>query len=404
METRPVVAVDWETAELQPDGSYVASTEAYRPNFRVTSAAWTWEEDGKLKSKYLEGEDQIRAEIQFWIDRNARFLCFNVSFEGLVSRCRFPDLNIVWEIDAMRLCQVMDNGGSGDDFVLVEEEDILTPGDKPKVKRSPTEGLGLVKCVQRILGDTTDHKKEAHDWIKKTVPSVKPKSVGSYLHLLPPEIMKSYNVADTEQTFRLYKYITEYFRFAHYDWTFDHKLYMLSANKIISGKIRGIRVDREQLASYIEDVKKEIKAIEAEFCVRFASEIAIVEARRLDEYIAGVKSDKGKTKRREKYLAGEATAIKAVRFNPGSNAQLTTLFVDILKITPKFLTEKGAPSFKSAMLSQWGDGGRILKARRKRGIVLKHAEALYKLSEITGRFHPSLRAAGTKTGRYVGSN
>jgi hypothetical protein len=403
METRPVVAVDWETAELQLDGTYVASTEAYRPNFRVTSAAWTWEEDGKLKSKYLEGEDQIRAEMQLWIARNARFLCFNVTFEGLVSRCRFPDLNIVWEIDAMRLCQVMDNGGGSDDFVLIEEEDILAPGDKPKIKRSPTEGLGLVKCVQRILGDTSDHKKEAYEYIMAQV-NCKYKQCGSYLHLLPSDIMARYNCADTENTYRLYKFIVDHFRYIKYDWTFDHNLYMLSANKIIGGKIRGINIDRPRLAVYIQTVTAEIEAIGVQFRQEFAAPIAAIEADRLTEYIAGVKTDKGRAKRLAKFEAGDPKAVKEVAFNPGSNSQLAILFVDKLGIEPKFFSEKGAPSFKSAMLNQWGRGGEILRTRRKRGIVLKHSEALYKLSEITGKFHPSLRTAGTKTGRYVGSN
>lgn len=400
---RQVVCLDYETAELQPDGSFVASTEAYRPNFRVTSCAFTWEEEGKLISKYVEGEDAVRTETQSWLDCDAQFLCFNVTFEGLVSRCRFPDQNIVWHVDAMRLAQNFDNGGTGDDFILVEEEDLLAPGDKPKIKRSPTEGLGLVKCVQRILGDTSDHKKEAYEHIMSLV-NCKYKQCGQYLHLLPTDIMARYNCADTENTYRLYKFIVDHFRYIQYDWTFDHQLYMMSANKIIGGKIRGIRVDRPQLAAYIQTVQQEIADIGVQFRAKFLVQIEAIEAERLAVYLAGVKTEKGRAKRLAKYEAGDTKAVDAVRFNPGSNSQLATLFVDKLGITPVFFTDKGAPSFKSAMLGQWGEGGAVLKIRRKRGIVLKHSEALYKMSEITGRFHPSLRTAGTKTGRYVGSN
>lgn len=400
---RPIVAVDWETAELQADGSYVASTEAYRDNFRVTSAAWTWEDAGQLQSKYLEGEDAIRAEMQHWIALDARFLCHNVTFEALVSRCRFPDLNIVWFADTMRLAQVYDNGGNADDFTLIESDDILEPGDKPKYKRSPTEGLGLVKCVQRILGDTSDHKKEAYDHIMGLV-NCKYKQCGQYLHLLPSDIMARYNCADTENTYRLYKYITEHFAYIQYDWTLDHQLYMMSANRIVGGKIRGIKIDRPKLAAYIQQVQQEIADIGANFRAAFEEPIAAIEAERLDAYLGGVKTDKGKRKRLDKYYARDPKARKEVDFNPGSNTQLAILFVDKLGIEPVFFTDKGAPSFKSAMLGQWGAGGELLRTRRKRGIVLKQSEALYALSEVTGRFHPNLRTAGTKTGRYVGAS
>lgn len=389
-----------------PDGSTVASTEAYRPNFRVSSCAFTWEEDGKLVSKYIEGEADTRTELEYWLARDALFVWHNWTFDGLVARCRFPDLPVTMHADTMRLAQVYDGGGGHDDFILVEEEDLLAPGDKPKIKRSPTEGLGLVKCVQRILGDTSDHKAEAYAYIMSKV-NVKYKQCGSYLHLLPSDIMARYNCADTENTYRLYKFIVDHFRYIQYDWTFDHNLYMMSANKIIGGKIRGIRVDRPQLATYIKAVTKEIEDIGIHFRSRFLEHIKLVEADRLESYVTNkgkIKTEKGRVGRREKFHKGDPKAVDEVEFNPGSNSQLAALFVDKLGITPVFFTDKGAPSFKSAMLNQWGEGGEILRTRRKRGIVLKHSEALYKMSEVTGRFHPSLRTAGTKTGRYVGAN
>ena len=91
-----------------------------------------------------------------------------------------------------------------------------------------------------------------------------------------------------------------------------------------------------------------------------------------------------------------------VRFNVGSNHQLRMIFVDILKMVPKFLTDKGSPSFKSPALPQWGEGGMLLGKRRKRLLVLKQATNLLILSGYDGRFHLDLKACGTSTGRYAG--
>ncbi len=89
-------------------------------------------------------------------------------------------------------------------------------------------------------------------------------------------------------------------------------------------------------------------------------------------------------------------------FNVGSNKQLAALFVGKLKMTPKFVTKTGQPSFKSAFLSQWGEGGDMLKKRRKRLLVLKQCDSLLALSEYDGRWHVDLKACGTTTGRFAG--
>lgn len=398
-----VVVYDHETVEIQSDGSLKASTEAYRPNFRVTSCAFTWRDGTQLKSKYLEGEDNVRVELQALAAEGARMVAHNFGFETMVDKCRFPGVSLNYYADTMRLAQVYDSGGDESDFVLFEEEDILVPGDKPKITRKPTQGFGLVKCVQRILGDTSDHKKEAHDYIMKET-GCKPKQCGSNLHVLPSDLMEKYNVLDTENTYRLYEFLVDHFRYIQYDWTLDHQLFFASLHRVVDSQIKGVPVDRVKLEQSRQIVDAEVQQMGTDFRVRFAKEIGEVEADRLQEYLQGVKTDKGRQKRLDKFNAKDPKAVKGVEFNPGSNSQLGALFMEKLKIVPQFFTDKGAPSFKSSMLHQWNEGGEMLKARRKRLLVLKQMESLLELSAFDGRWHLSLKIVSTATGRMAGGS
>jgi DNA polymerase I-like protein with 3'-5' exonuclease and polymerase domains len=82
---------------------------------------------------------------------------------------------------------------------------------------------------------------------------------------------------------------------------------------------------------------------------------------------------------------------------------LTDLFVGKLGITPKFLTPTGKPSFKSAYLRQWGEGGELLKSQRSYLIELKQGQRLLEKADWDGRWHIDLRATGTKTNRFAGA-
>lgn len=396
-----IVACDYETVELTDAGPQ-ASTEAYRPNFRVASCAFTERVDGALKSWFVEGEDAVRAELVKLA--GARIVVHNAAFETLVTRCRFPDLTVNWYADTMRLAQVYDNGGkdSDFDFVLLPENNLV-PDDKPKLKRIPTQGFGLVKCAHRILGEMLNHKAEAYDWLRANVPKAKGHE-GSLLHLLPKDILERYNIADTEITLRLYEYCTTYFRDIGFDWTLDHGLYFSSVHHVVGAQIRGVAVDRDALRVFEGQLIKEIDDIGAAFRVRFIAEIAAVEYERLQAWAHDVKTAAGASKRFAKWDERHPTAVKAVAFNVGSNKQLERLFVSKLGIEPKFFTEKGSPSFKSSHLGVWGEGGEMLKTRRKRMIVLKQTQALLALSEFDGRWHPSLKVSGTSSGRMAGGS
>lgn len=400
-----IVCFDFETIKLLPDGSRQASADFWHPDFRVDSCAFSWRAGDTIESIFVQGEDNVRKQLQIHADNQDQMICHNLQFEYGVMLCRYPDIQLNWHADTMRLSQNYDNGGSKTDFDWdLENEYNLVAGDKPKLKRTSLEGLGLVKCVRRILGDPTDHKKEAHDWLLTNVPEIKKKKqIGSYLDRLPPDILERYNIADTENTLRLYEYIITEFSNVKFNWLTDHSLYIPAAKRIAESQKRGLRIDRTKLEAFRLDTINEIATIERKFADDFAAAITKIERRKAAQWIKAPKTKRGRRNRYKKYLSNDDKAIEAYRFNSGSNKQLAELFVDTLGFTPKFFTKKEAPSFKSAHLFQWGDGGQILLNRRKRMIVLKQAEAILRQSEFDGRLHVQLRACGTRTGRFAGT-
>jgi DNA polymerase I-like protein with 3'-5' exonuclease and polymerase domains len=161
---------------------------------------------------------------------------------------------------------------------------------------------------------------------------------------------------------------------------------------IVQSKARGVSVDREKLAAYVVQVEAEIKEIEQKFCNALAGPIEEVQRLKLEEAKAKYKTEKGRA------------GAKVDDFNPGSNKQLTTLFVTVMKQPVQFTSATGQPSFKKAHLHTWGDGGEILLARRQRMLVLKQAQNLLKLSEEDGRWHVGLKTVGTSSGRFAGGS
>lgn len=403
MDRVQFICVDFETLEILADGSTVASTEAYRENFRVSSCAFSWyNEQGDIESKFVIGEPAVRTELQKLSLSKAQLVAHNVQFEIMVSICRFPDVDLNWYADTMRLVQNWDNGGDKFAFEYINQGE---ESDEKPAKKESTAGLGLVKSLKRIFGDSYEsHKQEAYEWLNQNVPGCKKGKEGKYLDQLPAPLMEAYNIADTENTLKLFTFLTDEFAKLDYDWTFDHRLYLSSVRQIVEAKIRGVKVDRIKLQQNIETLKQEIKQIEADFLTRFSKDIQLVERARLLGYIRQPKTDKGRKRRLSNALHDRDIWNREIQFNSGSNKQLEELFVKVIGIQPKFFTAKGSPSFKSSMLDQWGEGGKMLKKRRKRLIVLAQCEALLELSEYDGRWHISLRAAGTQTGRFIGSN
>lgn len=396
-----VVCIDYETVRVNPDGTMYASPDFWYPDFRVLSCAFASE----LGTVYRKGEDAVGEVLRYLADRGTKIVVHNLGFEQGVTICRYPDINVNWHADTMRLAQNYDLGGKEDEFEWVTDPDeILEEGDEPTKKRYPLSGLSLVKCARRNLGDAEDHKKEAHDWIYANVPECKKGKAGQYLDRLPEDILERYTVADAVTTLRLYEFYTTQFELWEFDWTFDHMLYKSTTTQVVLAKIRGINVKRDKLSDYASKVAGEIANIEKDFRTKYAKEISEVELDRAMKYILKVKTIKGQRNRYKKYVNGDPKTVKEIRFNVGSNTQLAALFVDKLGIVPKFFTDKGSPSFKSAMLGQWGEGGELLKTRRKRMLVLTQSTSLYHLSADDGKWHLGLKVAAAASGRLAGGS
>lgn len=405
------VLIDFETSE---NGK--GSTEFYRAIFQVDSMAASWcGEDGAVRSLYFEGENGIRTFLERLSREGIPVVAHNTQFEMGVMACRFPQIQLLWSIDTMRLVQVYDNGGdkfavelppSYDDelgaFLDAEGED----GEEPKKKKKSAKpksiaGLGLVKACKRIL-NLPNHKEEAHAWIRENIPESRKGTEGRFLSKLPIDIARRYNVGDTEAALKLCKFLLDYFKSINYDWTFDHRLYFNSVKLLVEAKIRGVLVERSRLGGYRNVVEAEIEGMGVAFRRAFEKEIALCERDRLRKRLAKLRTLRGQKRYLGRYRSGRGKELEEIGFNVGSNQQLQALFVDRMRIEPKFLTKKGAPAFRSSCLGQWGDGGLMLAKRRKRLLVLKQCEALLALSEHTGRWHIDLRACGTATGRYSG--
>jgi hypothetical protein len=401
-----LIAMDYETALT--DGT--PSVEYYREDFRVISAAFAWfTADGSVKTKFLEGEGPILTMLESIKQNGIKAVVHNFQFEYGVTKHRFPGLESVVQLDTMRLTQVADNGGKQAQRDFERE---IEGGEEFRA----TSGLRLSDCVGRWLQpEFRNHKEPAYRWLRENA-GVKAGDEGKNLHKLPPEVLRDYNVADAVVTLHLADTLLRKFEREGYDYTLDHYLYTASAKRIAEAKGRGVKVDRDALQKYRVEVVKQIEHIEREFRQAFAGPIAEIEAETAEAYINAVKTPRGQEQRRVKVAAGEA----GIGFNVGSNKQLARLFVDKLKLTPKFYTEESKqskakrrdkpdlspftpqPSFKAAHLATYGAGGEILIERRKRMLVLTQIDSLLELSEADGRWHVDLKAAGTVTGRFAG--
>lgn len=217
--------------------------------------------------------------------------------------------------------------------------------------------------------------------------------------------MREYNIADVITTARLYDFITGEFSRIGFDWRIDHGLYWSTLQHITAAKIEGVRVERENLARSIEQLRSGIFGIEGNFAERFSQEIRAVERTKLLQRISKLKTLRGRKAFLKRMRESNSRVFDdEIRFNVGSNKQLASLFIDQLGVSPKFLTETGQPAFRSAVLDQYGEGGAMLKTRRKQLLVLKQSEALHKLSEFDGKWHVDLKCCGTATSRMAGGS
>ena len=381
------VALDFETALL--DNS--PSLEYWRDDFRVVSTAIAWFHNDEIKTFYCKGEEATR-ELLLTLD--IPIVVHNISFDAAVAMYRFPDIKLNICYDTIRLAQLADGGGK-ESFKKPQSIDnmLSEADDEDEVDNS---GLKLDKVAARWLGsEFHNHKEEAYSWLREN--GIKKSKEGGNLHLLPEDIAERYNVADAAITLKLYKKFCEYFESIKYDWRFDHSLYIQKCLAIGKAKGEGIRVDRPKLQAYYELMNKKISDQEALIRQEFLKEIEEIEAATLDAMVNSIKTESRKPAKRQAIIDSGTHLFKV-----SSNTHKKVLLIDKLGMETPFTTPTGQPSFKKAHLNVFGKFGELAESLGTMKLVRNQCKSLLLLSERDGRFHVSLRAASTKTGRNAG--
>jgi DNA polymerase I-like protein with 3'-5' exonuclease and polymerase domains len=353
-----IVSLDIESSSLNPWSG------------DIISAAIAWRENGEMKTFFVRGENDIRDLLERLIETDSKLLVYNASFEQKWFTHKYPDLNVKWYCDVMRLVQQA--GTSFDSGGLSVEID----------------GFGLKPAVTRILGKTESWTDDIYKWIQSNF-DVKKSDVGKYLGFAPDELLKPYNEADSIYTLELFEFLTGYFKKVKFDWTADHDIYLGVVTELTDANLKGIPVDIAKLNAYIRAIDNEIQEMDAAFADRYSVEIEAV---------------REQLRQKEQAKFKKKIVTEAPEFNTGSRQHLEMLFCGQLGLAPAFLSPTGSPSFKSAHMGTWGEPGDMLANRGKRIIIQKQAEALVRVSDKKGVWHPELKACGTVTGRFAGSS
>ncbi len=387
MFTPSYIALDFETALL--DGS--PSVEFYRHDFRATSCAFAWRrEDGSIKAKVTWGEDETREMIRKIISSNMTAVVFNYQFEYGVLKCRFPEFSELTCIDVMRLAQCTDNGGAehSEEEKTWESELLGLEG------KAPFNGLSLEACVSRFCD--SKYYKHKQPYIDLMIERGGKK--GDF-HLLTPEELIEYNLKDAEVTLVLYENLVNRFAQNRIDWSKDHYLYRSRCQLSALSKIRGVKVDFDQINRHIELEASNIDEVQRKFSEVYRPYLDRVEARKAQSYIESYKSEAYKIKAREAIAKGEVPEVK-MNFNSCNDKE--ALFVEEMGLKPKFFTPSERPSFSSKLLWQYGEAGLMLASLGTHRISKTQAESLKILAEYDGRWHISMRAASTRNNRMSG--
>jgi len=386
----PPVALDFETADDRG-----ASTEYFREDFRVISVALTVRRDGAFLSLYYDTPEMIYKALKRLSDTQRPVIVHNLQFEMGVMTAKYPDLSLNWQYDTMRMCFLRDGEGTTDTYKHYRKGlgaflDIAPP--KP--------GVGLEKCARRYLpAEHHNHKAEAHSWLEQHHQITK--KHGKYLNLLPPDILKQYNCADTEVTYLLYEDCIRFFQCIDFNDRVDWLLYTNKTRLFNESFLHGFPIDREGLLQYITETDKVIQDTDREFldwCG--ASLIEDFEDYCICRDIQNkVKLEKNWPKA---YLSRKESG--KFKFNPGSGKQFADFMMIYKGIEPAKFTEKGAPSTAAKDMWQWEEGGAIIAKKGKLGIKLSQAINIYLASEFDGRWHPDVKGTPTATNRVRGGS
>jgi len=361
-----IVFVDIETSGLL----------FWEKDFHLESVSLHWRDDkGVIKNHYARGPQEVRRVFEGLSKKGTPLSAYNIGYEMGVTLCQYPDLNLNWSVDVMRLRQLY-NQGSG--------QMVTNSEGRKELRYTHYEPFswGLKDAVRTIFPGSGDYEKELHAWMKQSGKS------WDRISEFPDELLKPYNQADTEYTLKLYEFFTTHFAGEGFDWLPDHEDYIFLTRQVVQAKIRGIPVDVELLEKNVALLKEQIEAIDAKLRTEYEEEIQEVRQSALDKY-------------KEAHPRGRKT-IADFDFNINSKKQLGELATEQLDMEVKLRTAKGSPSFRRAHLSQWENLGDILGKRGTLTVAYQQCKKLAEVSAKDGHWHHDLKTCGTVTGRMAG--
>lgn len=347
-----LVALDFETTGLQ----------MYSPTEFVKSVALAWRDGSDLKTAFFDTVQGIESCLEHLSKNQTPIVVYNIGFELLVLKNKYPQFPLNITIDCMRLVQNYDNG-----------EDIVS--------------FGLKAAAKRILEpEEANWEEEANMYLARHNLSK------AELHKLPRDILARYNIGDAKATLLITEIVTEHFFKIGFDWTKDHAFYLSTAEHVVRAKSRGVIVDVEGALKYVTALEKDLEEGARLFIEQAGENITKVED------ILTVRAQENYNKK----VKFKKKTVERVQFNVNSNDHRTILFVEVMGVEPCFFTKKGQPSMKKIHLKQFGTLAESLEKRKNKQVVLTQLKNLIALAEEDGKWHVDLKLVGTSTSRFAG--
>lgn len=115
--------------------------------------------------------------------------------------------------------------------------------------------LSLKPSAERVLNIPPEEQDELHDWLIANVPEAraKPSDAGGYISLAPHNLVARYAIGDVDRTFLLFRHL--------YPIVIDeqgmgdaYRREQLLVPILHESKMRGVRIDREQLGHDLENI------------------------------------------------------------------------------------------------------------------------------------------------------
>jgi hypothetical protein len=384
--------------DLETDNSNNLGLQIWHPEFKVVSCSFYLPESDK--KHFTQDFEEMRNALSYFDQEGYTFVIFNAMFDCTILKHVFGVADVFSRsIDVWRLVSYCDMRVD-DKHSKKKERDTSLPGavkyffgvdDFKMPYLSYFIDQGLVRSKK-----PKQQKKEAHAM------------VGS----LPSDLLEAYNNADVEWTWKLYLHCTKLLEGWGIDWQDDYDGYINETSLYSAAFLRGIRVDREMLASSIQTLKQEIAAIDTELrkdpAVAKAEELVNPKFTKVTRQMI----KKHKEECSDLWFMGEPTAEEILEWarkkkwhalNWKSSKDKIALFIDVFGCQPTKLTEKGAPEMSTKTLRYTNEFGNGLVRLLKKAKELEECERIWILSSVDGRLHQALRSGTTVSSRSSSS-